>query len=65
MSLPKKPWRIVDSLNERKGTGYIHIQGPNGEKICDIFPYAGVGGLGLEAARAVAEMIVSARENLP
>jgi len=53
------PWKVVDSTSDKKG--YIHIQGPNGEKIADIFPFAGVGGVGVEQARENAAFIVRSR----
>lgn len=56
MTTPR-PWKVVDAVSETKG--YIRIEGPNGEKIADIFPFAGVGGVGIEAARQNATLIVS------
>lgn len=53
------PWTINDYINNEK-KGYIHISGPNGEKIADIFPFAGVGGVGPEAARENARALVAA-----
>lgn len=53
-----KPWKIIDSItNDRRG--YLTIRGPNGEKIADIFPFAEIGGVGLEQARDNARLIVS------
>lgn len=51
------PWEIVDGTTEKHG--YIAIRGPNGEKICDIFPFAGFDGVGVETARQNAAAIVS------
>lgn len=56
MTTPR-PWKIIDHTNDRKG--YIAIEGPNGEKIADIFPFAGVGGVGAETARMNAALIVT------
>lgn len=53
-----RPWKVVDCIaNDHRG--YLTIQGPNGEKVADIFPFAGVGGVGLEQARMNAALIVS------
>ncbi len=57
------PWTAIDMGMVRNGGGepsYIHIAGPNGEKICDIFPHAGSNGVGMKAARANAALIVQA-----
>lgn len=48
----------------RHGVGYLEVRGPAGEAICTIFPDAGLGGIGLEQARAVARLIVEARHAL-
>jgi hypothetical protein len=56
MSTPK-PWKVVDHASARKG--YLVIEGPNGEKIAEVFPFAGVGGVGIEEARDNARLIVS------
>jgi hypothetical protein len=50
------PWTIEDYTNEKRG-GYISIRGPNGEAICDIFPHAGKGGVGIEVALQNAYLI--------
>ncbi len=63
--LPHGPWKIADSIDESETKGYIHIAGINGEKICDIFPFAGRNGVGVKTARKIAEIIVKAREELP
>lgn len=60
-NLPRAPWTDQNSINERKEAGLISILGPNGERICDIFPFARRGGIGADAARAVAEFIMDAR----
>lgn len=52
------PWKVVDSTSDKKG--YIRIEGPGGEKIADIFPFAGIGGVGVKQARENAAFIVSA-----
>ena len=51
------PWKINDYIDDGKN-GYIHISGPNGERIADIFPFAGVGGVGPETARQNARLMV-------
>lgn len=53
------PWKIVDEVREETH-GYIGVRGPNDEKIADIFPFAAVGGVGVEAARANARLIAMA-----
>lgn len=58
-----RPWKIIDTITA-KGGGYLAIRGPNGEKIADIFPFAGEGGVGVETARMNAELIVKLA-NLP
>lgn len=68
MSEPTKgPWQAVETGHVKglPGPAYISIIGPNGEKICDIFPHAGKGGAGLDAARANARLIVQARSSRP
>jgi len=52
-----RPWKIIDTITLKHG--YLGIRGPNGEKIADIFPFAGEGGTGIEAARANVALIVS------
>lgn len=52
-----RPWKVVDGCTEKGG--YIAIRGPNDEKIAEIFPFAGVGGVGLKKARANAVLIVT------
>ena len=57
------PWRSIEVGSKRGTNGdpsYISIVGPNGEKICDIFPHAGVGGVGIDVARANARLICRA-----
>lgn len=49
---------IVD--NSGDGKGWIEIRGPNDEAIATIFPFAGKGGVGREAALANASKIVNA-----
>lgn len=51
-------WKIFDSADEKKG--YIHIASDDGGAICDIFPFAGVGGVGRDAALVNARKIVNA-----
>ena len=46
-----RPWTVHEYEQ------YITIRGPNNEKIADIFPHAGVGGVGLEQARKNAILI--------
>lgn len=53
-----KPWKVIDTIGDRS-QGYLAIRGPNGEKIADIFPFAGEGGVGVEQARDNARLIVS------
>lgn len=53
-----KPWKIIDTIGDR-GQGYLAIRGPNGEKVADMFPFAGENGVGLDAARENARLIVS------
>ncbi len=62
--IPSRPWKIIDSINEDETKGFIHIAGANGEKVCDIFPFAGVGGIGVIAARKVASIIIEASTEL-
>jgi hypothetical protein len=57
MTTTQKPWTIVDGVNDTRG--FIAIRGPNGEKIAHIFPFAGVGGVGIKEARANAALIVA------
>ena len=64
-TLVGKPWRVIDFVQESRQTGHLHVAGPYGEKICDIFPYAGVGGVGYEAAKIIAHFIVEQRNGAP
>ena len=52
-----RPWNIVNCV-AKGDRGYIRIEGPNGEKVADIFPFARENGTGYETALANAEMIV-------
>lgn len=56
MTTPR-PWTVVDHTDDRKG--YMRIEGPNGQKVCDIFPFVGEGGVGVEEARKNAVLIVT------
>jgi hypothetical protein len=65
--LPPGPWAINagPALRRHKDASppaYLEVRGPNGEAICTIFPGAGNGGIGIERARAVARLIVEARD---
>jgi hypothetical protein len=53
-----RPWRVVDHTHSKHG-GYIEIRGANDESICQMFPHAGRGGIGVENARRIAQAIVS------
>lgn len=59
------PWTIHSKLTERNGTqmGYIEIKTPDGLAICTVFPFAGNGGVGLDAGMANARLI-SASQSL-
>ncbi len=63
--LPPRPWSMVDSINHTERHGYIHIKAADGTKVCDIFPFAGTGGIGVHAARATAKFIIEIRELEP
>jgi hypothetical protein len=53
------PWRIEDCTTERHGgSGYISIVDASGNRICDFFPYAGVGGRGMDMTLALARQII-------
>ena len=54
------PWILMDYTKERPEGGYLRIEGPNGEKIADIFPFAGHNGVGLKVARGNAALIMKA-----
>ena len=54
-----RPWKVIDHSNESRG-GYIEVRGANDESICQLFPLAGKGGVGVEAARRIARAIVDA-----
>ncbi len=47
------PWTVKDHSR------YLEIRGPNDEAIATIFPKAGNGGVGIDAARANANLIVA------
>jgi len=50
-------WKILDYVDDQRG--YIRIV--DGDKtVCDIFPFAGIGGTGVEKARENAAKIVNA-----
>lgn len=51
-------WKINDYTNDRKG--YIRVTDADGNTVCDIFPFAGIGSAGLERARENARKIVNA-----
>ena len=56
--VPSGPWRLLDQT--QRGAGYLRILGPNGEKICDLFPFgAGSGTVSETVARAIAKHIVA------
>lgn len=50
-------WKINDFSNDKKG--YIRITDGDLNTVCDIFPFAGIGGVGREAALANARKIVN------
>lgn len=50
------PWKAVQCGGE-KGGYYFEIRGPNREAIATLFPQAGMGGVGVNEARANAEWI--------
>jgi hypothetical protein len=50
------PWRIETHGSER--WGYLSIVDATGNRVCDLFPYAAVGGRGKEATMAIARQIV-------
>ena len=64
--LPPGPWIVREGPpirnHESQGPGYIEVRGPNNEAVCTIFAFAGNGGIGIERARAVARLIVEARD---
>lgn len=64
--LPPGPWVVHAGPHVRnhedRGPGYLEIRGPNNEAVCTIFAFAGNGGIGIERARAVAQLIVEARD---
>lgn len=64
MTTTVRPWKVVDTINTR-GVGYLSIRGPNGEKIADMFPFAGEGGIGVETARANASLICQLANQRP
>lgn len=51
------PYKILENLNVDQTGGYIAVLGPNNENVAQIFPFAKRGGIGLQAARAVAKRI--------
>ncbi len=57
-----RPWAVEEFRSQRpRDEGmlyYLRISGPNGEKIADLFPHAGSGGVGEAQARANAALIV-------
>lgn len=54
------PWKINDFCNDVRG--YIRVVDEHSNTICDIFPFAGVGGVGLDKARENARKIVNAEQ---
>lgn len=54
------PWKIIDRTTSGKtgNAGYIEIRGPRNEAVCTMFPGAGIGGVGIDAARRNAALIV-------
>ncbi len=58
------PWRIEDHDSER--WGYLSIVDATGNRVCDFFPHAGVGGgLGREATLALATKILEWERGMP
>jgi hypothetical protein len=53
-----RPWNIIDHTDPKKG-GYIEIRGAHDESICQLFPHAGRGGIGVTAALRIADAIVA------
>ena len=51
-------WKIEDYADDRKG--YLCIVDENGGAICQLFPFAGKGGIGIKKARENAKKIVNA-----
>lgn len=51
-------WKIVEQGDPKRA--YISIVDEDGGAICQIFPFAGKGGVGLEKARENARKIVNA-----
>lgn len=53
-------WKIDDYCDDKKG--YIRITDDSRMTVCEIFPFAGVGGVGREAALANARKIINAEQ---
>jgi hypothetical protein len=53
-------WKINDYTADKKG--FLNISDELGNKICDIFPFAGIGGVGLNQALENARKIVNAEK---
>jgi hypothetical protein len=51
-------WKIKD--NTENGRGYLRLVDQDGLTVCDIFPFAGVGGAGLDKARENARKMIHA-----
>ena len=53
-------WKINDYCDEKKG--YISITDTDGAAICQIFPFAGSGGVGVDQARENARKIANVEQ---
>jgi len=53
-------WKINDYTTGTKG--YIRITDTAGNTVADMFPFAGIGGVGVDAARANARKIVNSSQ---
>lgn len=51
-------WKIVDYCDDKKG--YIRVLDAADKTVCNIFPFAAVGGVGIDKARENARKIVNA-----
>lgn len=53
-------WKVEDFASDKQG--YIGVRTESGGKVCDIFPFAGIGGLGVAECRENARKIVNAEQ---
>lgn len=54
------PWKINDYTTGIKG--YIRITDATGNTVADMFPFAGIGGVGVDVARENARKIVNSEQ---